>query len=424
MKQFWEELDEKDLEILENSLDDNMKYEGPEMIIRKFWKSQQEASQADKFVKKRPGKKVRKKKWYFVLAAVLVLICGAGAAAAYGTWRLPQPETYEGDHIKIKETSSYIWDEKKQTYVDGNTVTETSAEDSTVISSENTTSISSEDETNVEELPDEYFIDQTQKILELIGVSDVDISQMTVAYQIDEWWNREEVEVSFPLEDEDSTTTITFDRESGYFLSADRFRLEEENGEVMSDEEALAAAQGWYEKLPYPQGYEYTYVNKICEDADWMYSFCRKLDVEINGESIQLNNDYEEARITIDPKTGDFVCCNVFYVPLLDDHKEDDVPLSEEKAREIADQAGVVSTEKTDVEVTAEIRIVHPNYMFTSYGWRPGQETVELQDTRMLSVTRLAWVITYKTSSTEGEDFVYLYIDLYTGEILGGDATR
>lgn len=459
MNRFWEELDEKDLEVLESFLDDDMKYSRSKKIFEQFECKRNDTVKTKNSKKAeievmQPGlkeqkdnmecfereteeqigragtkrKSKRKRKLYFALAAVLILICGMGAAASYGTWRLPQPETYEGDIVKVKETSSYTWDEEKQAYVDadGNSLTETLEENSAGISSENTTGTSQENETNAENFSDEYFINQTQEILNLIGISDVDVSRMTVAYQIDEWWNREEAEVSFPLEDENNTTTITFDRETGYFLSADRFRPEEGSGEVMSDEDALAAARSWYEKLPYPQGYEYTCVNKICEDADWMYSFCRTLDVEINGQTVQLKNAYEEARITIDPKTGDFVCCNVFYVPLLDDHKESDVPLTEAEARKIADESGAINTENTDREVTAEIGIVHPNYTYTSYGWQPGQEAeAEIeQSLRMSSVTRLAWVVTYKTSYVTGEEgCVYVYVDLYTGEILGGDMT-
>lgn len=426
MKQFLEELDERELELLDESLDSDMKYEGSQEIWNKF-----EAKCKDMNQKKgrnfvRGYKKKKKRKLALVLAAVLALVCGIGVAASYGTWRLPQPETYEGDSVKVKETSSYVWDEKKQAYVDedGNKAEEALTESSV----NNEASAETDPKINTEKLTEAYFINQTEEILKLIGVSDVDVSQITVAYQVDERWNREEVNVSFPLEKENSTTTITFDRETGYLLSVDHFRPEESSGEIMNDGEALEAARSWYEKLPYAQGYEFTNVHKICEDADWMYSFCRTLKVEINGKVIQLKNAYEEVRITIDPKTGNFVCCNVFYVPLLDDHKEGDVPLTEEEARKIADQSGAINDrEKRNSDVTAEIEIVHPNYTYTPYGWRPGQESEEedVQDLRMSSVTRLAWVIQYETQYEEGEEGITLvYVDLYTGEILGGDATK
>ena len=112
----------------------------------------------------------------------------------------------------------------------------------------------------------------------------MDTSQMKISYQKDEWWNREEVMVSFAKKDGEGGFSVTFDRETGYFLNADCFRSEKISGNLMSEEEALAAARGWYEKLPYPQGYEYMYVNKF-DDETWMYSFCRKVDVEMNGDS-------------------------------------------------------------------------------------------------------------------------------------------
>ena len=422
---------EHHMEILENDLAPDMRFQETEGIRSRFY--EKSAAGSFKAESRRKNADIRKgntgtgrkkrKKVYLVMAAVLVLLCGIGAAASYGNWRLPTPETFTGDITKVKETASYTWDEGKQAYVDanGNILQETGKTEDT----EETGHTGETEETKVTEqtpaqaepLTDTYCLEKTREIIKLIHKENMDTSQMKISYQKDEWWNREEVMVSFAKKDGEGGLSVTFDRETGYFLNADCFGSEKISGNLMSEDEALAAARGWYEKLPYPQGYEYMYVNKF-DDETWMYSFCRKVDVEMNGEILHLTNAYEEARIGINPKTGDFVLCNAFYVPLLDDHKEGDVPLTEKQAREIAEKTLMGETKKDpdQAEIRTELVIAHPNYMFTSY------ESTD--DFRMPSVTRLAWRITFDFPNDEGfADQTCINVDLYTGEILGGDVT-
>ena len=436
MKRFWEELDEKDLELLEESLEPDMKYEGSQGIQNRF-----EAKCKDMDGKKggkvaMMHKKKKKSKFVLVLAAVLVLMCGIGVAASYGTWHLTDPGTYEGDPLKFHGTSSYVWDEKKQAYVNENGEVENGEAENDATGSRNTEADQRETGSVKEKLSDEYFLEKTQKILEIIGKRKIDLSKMQVTYQKDEDWNREEVMISFPLSQEDSYSGITFIRETGDFLGATVWGNENEaDGPLMSDSEALEAARGWYEKLPYPQGYVYTHVSKY-DDHCWMYSFCHEVDVEIDGKKITMSNAYEEARIGIDPTNGQLTLCNSFNVPLLDDHKEGDKPLTEAQARKIADQVIADSEERN---VTAELGIVHPHYEMASglsvredLEEKNGDETnadgtvteeAFVTNHRFDQVTRLAWTITYEKPNETFADIIYVSVDLYTGEILAYDMT-
>lgn len=422
---------ENHMESLENDLDPDMHFQGPEGIRRRFYEksavgpseAESRRKAADIGNRDTGMKRKKRRKVYLVMAAVLVLLCGMGAAASYGKWRLPMPDTFTGDITKVKETASYTWDDEKQAYVDasGNILQETGKDEKTqdMAETENTEETSAQ----TQQLTDTYFMEKTREILKLINNEDVDTTRLKISHQKDEWWNREEVMVSFAGKEGEGQLFVTFDRETGYFLKADCFGNEETSGNLMSEEEALAAARSWYEKLPYPQGYEYTYVSKF-DDETWMYSFCRKVDVEINGEILHLTNAYEEVRIGINPKTGDFVICNAFYVPLLDDHKEGDVPLTKERAVEIAaDTLKKQNLDPDQAEITASVEIVHPNYTYTPYGWNYGQIEDE-KNLRMSSVTRLAWDVIFTAEREYFTQEVRIYVDLYTGEVLGGDEAK
>ena len=119
---------EHHMEILENDLAPDMRFQETEGIRSRFY--EKSAAGSFKAESRRKNADIRKgntgtgrkkrKKVYLVMAAVLVLLCGIGAAASYGNWRLPTPETFTGDITKVKETASYTWDEGKQAYVDAN----------------------------------------------------------------------------------------------------------------------------------------------------------------------------------------------------------------------------------------------------------------------------------------------------------------
>jgi hypothetical protein len=233
---------------------------------------------------------------------------------------------------------------------------------------------------------------------------------------IDQKWNRKEAEVHFPLED--NSTYVSFDEETGYLLSAEKFSTGGTGGSLMSDEQALSAAEDFYAKLPYPEGYVYTGAEKL-DDSAWMFCFAREVIVTVGDETMTLKNDYEQVRITVDPHDGSFVLSNTFYVPLLDDHQKNDAPLGKDEAIEAAKKALALNLSlPKEYTASAEIRIIHPNYVYTQY------ESSGAGDLRYSAVTRLGWSVEFSYKTSIGTSKRTVCVDLYTGEILGGDETK
>ena len=93
--------------------------------------------------------------------------------------------------------------------------------------------------------------------------------------------------------------------------------------------------------------------------------------------------------------------------------------MSENNIREQAEQI-VLDNIPKEVEgmnmTQAETRIVFPNWIYTEYGSLPNRRASE--------VTRWAWVLVYEKENSEFTEQIRVYVDCYTGEILGGDATK
>lgn len=309
-------------------------------------------------------------------AACIAILAGlsAVAVAAYHRWMLPEPETYtpdpENGAFYIHETVEY-------------------------------TSIP-------ETVPDGAFLAKAAQVLEQVGLTDVDQSRMTVTRQEHLFWAREEVEVLYAQDEQH--TSLRFDAETGYLLHLDSIDwIDNAQGASCENiEQAIALAEDYYAKLPVPQGYEYTDCTEYDEQY-WSLEFCRNL-----GDG--LYNAYEMVRIGLNPVSGRLTGVNVFYVPLLDDHEPGDEPLTQAQAEEIVRSSGKLNL--TDRELTkAEIAVVLPNWFFTD-------SAGDLANARASDVTRLAWRLVYENPGSEFADIVEIHVDLYTGEILGGEMTK
>ena len=69
-------------------------------------------------------------------------------------------------------------------------------------------------------------------------------------------------------------------------------------------------------------------------------------------------------RIAVNTVSGKVESWNSFYFPLLDDHKDNDVPVSKEAAVLLAsDRLGITD----GYEISAEPEIVLPNYIYSDY---------------------------------------------------------
>ena len=326
-----------------------------------------------------------------VLAAACIALIAAlaiGGYAAYQKWSLPDPEPLVPD-----ENGGFYEEHTRMEY----TVPPTAAPDSGA------------PETTAEPaslLSDEALMLRSLEILQQAGLEGVRPETMTVIRQKHLYWDREESVVSFLYNG--LQTSVTFDAETGVFLGMSGIDWVLEDVRACETRaEADALARRYYESLPVEQGY----VLRGCEQYDeqfWSYDFCREVEPG-------LLSDYECVRISINPVSGQLIGTTVFYVPLLDDHAPGDVPLTQSEAEAIAEARLGETLQNGYVLRSAERKVCLPNWNFSD------------KDTALFAkaadVTRLCWYLTYENPESEYSDQIFLMIDYYTGEILGGDVS-
>ena len=324
-----------------------------------------------------------------VIAAVVAVICLVASVgyAAYHHWTLPEPITFElGDngYYQEKERNEYNYSQLDNNATENN---------------------NSETDNNVELLDDKAFIQKSLEILKKVGMLDVDPDRLIVTRQDNFYLGQEEAEVSF--EQDGIDTSVKFNAKTGRFLGMDGIDWQlDENAVCNSDSEAEALAHRFYENLPVEQGYTLIHVEKY-DDQYWSYDYCREVESGIY-------NEYEMVRIAINPVSGRLTGCNVFYVPLLDDHEQGQQRITQDEADQVArDKLGELDGITL---VKAEVVIGLPNWNYTEYQ--------NNKNHRISNVTRWAWALTYERDSDEFTDRVVILVDCYTGEIIGGDMTK
>jgi len=333
-------------------------------------------------------------RWTLILAAAVVLIAAlSGLALAWQKWSLPKPTYYEPVPGNTLVHESQEYDQSRLTIP----AAQTQTPDTDAVRPE------PEPEPEPEEKPldDAWFIAKVQEVLALVGLEDVQSDRLRVDRQTDFKWGREEAQVYFL--DDAIRTTVTFRADTGELLEIFSIDYLPQGESCQNDAEAEALARSYYERLPVQQGYEIAYVEKY-DDQYWSYDFCRKV-----GE--ELYNEYECVRLAVNPVTGRMTGLVVFDVPLLDDHAPGDVALTQEEAEAVLINLGRTEPGEWTL-IDAREKVVLPNWWFVET--KPG---MDMQASR---VSRLAWVLRYQK---QGEIFVTeheFWIDLYTGELLGG----
>lgn len=319
---------------------------------------------------------------------VLLIVLSTVAIASYTKWQLPQPKTYsspDGGHYDIHRESTYRYDANDGEFIPATAVAET-------------------DPVNLA-CSDEELIRQAVTILELAGLEDVSTELLKVRRQSNLYYGREEAEVYFL--NSEIKTTVRFHAETGELISFSSIDYTMDEQSVCKTEaEATALAVDYYSRLPVPQSYVMTDC-EIYDEQYWSFSFCREV-------AEGLYSYYEMVRIAINPVSGRLVGCNAFHIPLLDDHLPEDKPLTQEEAEVVAMSLTKVNLQSWDLE-SADIEVVHPNYFFTSDG-NPNLEACP--------VTRLGWRLVYNNPDSQFADKITILVDLYNGEILGGDMTK
>ena len=330
--------------------------------------------------KKSPaGRLIRRIALAAAITALLAALSMAGYAA-YQRWILPVPETY------VPNESGGIYAVQDRIVYDNSEWTDQAH--------------SPADE---EQSADAALLARALEILEQAGVETVSPERMTLTRQENLYWGREEAEISIPQAD-DQTITVKFDAQSGVFLGMSGIQwVLSDTAACQTQEQADALAERYYHALPVEQGYVLRHVEHYDEQY-WSYDFCREAAPGIYSA-------YECVRIAINPVSGALNGVNVFYVPLLDDHVPEDEALTREQAQAAAQACPELHLDGYRLR-EAEITVGLPNWIFTPY---------EAANTKISGVTRLCWSLVYDRPDSEFADEIRVLVDLYTGQILGGD---
>lgn len=337
--------------------------------------------------------------------AVLAALMASAGYAAYRHWALPAPKTYEPGKQGIYE--EHTRNEYSLSDLEDSSSTET-ASTAPERPTEAGTAPAPEADAPVtpDELSDEALIRKGLDILQQVGMLDLRPEQLTLVRQENLFWGREEAEVEF--EQNGISTSVKFNAETGRFLGMNGIDWQLDGASACeSDAAAAALARRYYEALPVEQGYVMSSVEKY--DAQyWSYDFCREVEPGVF-------NQYEMVRVAINPVSGRLTGCVVFYVPLLDDHEAGQERISRERAEQIAQS---LQPELLDgmTLVSAELTIGLPNWNYTQYAEIPNRQASQ--------VSRWVWALTYRRENSEFDEQVHLLVDCYTGELLGGDATK
>lgn len=312
-----------------------------------------------------------------LIAACIVLLLSIGMVGygAYRKWSLPNPEYYDfaGEGVyDVHSTEEYQIEELQP---------------------------------EAKPLSDDDLIQQAVTLLESVGLEDVNTDAMSVSRQENVLYGREEVSVTFTCAE--IQTEVIYSADDGSLLSMNSIDFEEATDQPVcqTEAEAQVLAEKYYAVLPVQQGYKLLGHTEY-DDQYYSYEFC----YEVNDHLI---NEYQMVRIAVNPVTGRLCGCNVFDFPLVDDHEPGDEPLTQAQAEEVVRNATTVHVDSYQL-ISAEVKIVLPNWMFTD-------KQLMNKNYRKSKVSRIAWELKYGNSDGVITDELYVDIDYYTGEILGGD---
>ncbi len=227
-------------------------------------------------------------------------------------------------------------------------------------------------------------------------------AEAVVTEEHDPITERPQIELAYPVGE--GQVVVTLDKETGRLE-----RLDCSDGLIKlaqyTDPEAMAKA--WYDALPFPRGYT------LCSSSIYLpnsrcYEFNRAVTLETDGGPVEVFSPYEAVRIMIDLDTGELEMANAFYWPLFDGYPEKKA-ISEAEAVKTARQYGSYSGEDT---LTSKLTLYQPLAPISVAGCPLEQST---------AYSFPAWSITFHWDGGDFPSEAQVYVDLYTGEVLGVD---
>ena len=267
--------------------------------------------------------------------------------------------------------------------------------------------LESSDSGDAETLSGETFRLHAAEILAQAGISDLRPEDATVEEQAPSYeWER--VQVAVTWSDRETPITVLFDEQDSVFLRIYGFDwIISDDSPCASQEDADALALRLFHALPVDQDY----VMRGCEKYDeeyWTYDFCREVEPG-------LYSSFECVRLSVNPTRGEAQFIKAFYVPLLDDHAPDAIPLTEEEALQAVEiDLNSAQNLKNAGRLTIKKSVTIPRRMIPDDRIEPAN---------CADTSSLCWLIRYYEA--ESDDYIaggwVKYVDYYSGEIINYD---
>lgn len=251
----------------------------------------------------------------------------------------------------------------------------------------------------------DYIASAKEILFAILGENAPDAETAEIADAVSLDSEPTEIDLTYSLGD--GQVTITFNKETG------RLRKVSDNSHAgllkparFTDPES--AARAWYAALPVPQDYVLNPRIVTYGDDLLCYDFNRLVTLETGGEPVEVVNTHETVRILVQTDTGALNSAVFFYCPVFDGYSSK-TAISEAEAVEIAKKP------RPNIEGAAiESKIVLYN---TSH---PIYTPKICSPKEFVKYSFPAWAVSFRWDDEFNTEIV-MYVDLYTGEIIGTD---
>lgn len=180
------------------------------------------------------------------------------------------------------------------------------------------------------------------------------------------------------------------------------------NAPINTPTEAVERARAYYNwGLPFPTNYDMVSAQR--QGDVWFVTYHRTARLK---NLPKLRSDSQKVVLQISALDGEMIQADCFDLPLIQSGTDQN-PIEKELAVKFADQALSQNGIQGYVVQDATSAIVEPNFIFTKRADGSAYEPV-------CHLSRAVWLVSYLPQDKSQPGTISVYVDAYTGQVLGG----